>query len=468
VPRIPGPVTVLPDGRVAARVVPADIYDRLLFPRVSAEVWMQPGVELEDLAATQAIAYRSPDQGGVCLVLGGGNVTSIAPLDVLYKLFVANRVVLLKTHPALGYLAPILEEGLRPLVRDGYLRIVPGGAREGAYLANHPGVDELHITGSYRTYESLVFGSGRAGEERRLRDEAILDKPFTAELGNVTPVIVSPGRWSESEIVYHADNIATMLTNNAGFNCTTARLLITAAGWRQRHRLLGAIRSRLDEISPRPAYYPGAADRFDQLVAAHPEAELYGDRRGDRLPWGLISDLDPRRADDPCFSTEAFCGIFGEVPLPSASPADFLDRAVAFANDSVLGSLNATLIVHPASLRDPATAEAVERAIANLRYGTVSVNHWSTLGYALGTTPWGAYPGHTRSQIGSGTEVVHNTLMFSRSEKTVIRAPFHAWPKPIWFGTHARANRLADRLVSFEAHPSLLKVAGMLPLALLG
>jgi acyl-CoA reductase-like NAD-dependent aldehyde dehydrogenase len=259
-----------------------------------------------------------------------------------------------------------------------------------------------------------------------------------------------------------------MLTNNAGFNCTTARLLITAAAWRQRHRLLGAIRSRLNEIGPRPAYYPGAADRFDQLVAAHPEAELYGDRQGDRLPWGLISDLDPRRSDDPCFTTEAFCGIFGEVPLLSTSPADFLDRAVAFANDSVLGSLNATVIVHPASLRDPATAAAAERAIANLRYGTVSVNHWSTLGYALGTTPWGAYPGHTRSQIGSGREVVHNTLMFSRSEKTVIRAPFHAWPKPIWFGTHARANRLADRLVSFEAHPSLLKVAGMLPLALLG
>ncbi len=132
------------------------------------------------------------------------------------------------------------------------------------------------------------------------------------------------------------------------------------------------------------------------------------------------------------------------------------------------GTLNATLIAHPASLRDPAIAVAIERAVAALRYGTVSINHWSTVGYAFATTPWGAFPGHARNDIGSGTDVVHNTLMFSRSEKTVIRAPFRAWPKPIWFGTHATAHRLAPKLVEFEAHPSLLRVAGMLPLAVLG
>ena len=467
-PRIPGPVTTLPDGRAVARVMPADLYDRLLFPGVSAEVWMQPGIGVAELPATQALAYQRPDGGGVCLVLGGGNVTSIAPLDAIYKLFVANRVVILKMHPAIAYMGPILEQGLGPLIRAGFLRIVHGGAAEGAYLVNHPGVDELHITGSYRTYEVIVFGPGPEGDERRRRDEPILHKPFTAELGNLTPVIVVPGRWSDSEIAHHADNIATMLTNNAGFNCTTARLIITPAGWRLRHRLLEAIRARLQSIRSRAAFYPGAADRFDRFVKAHPQAELYGDGAGDRLPWGLIADLDPGQADDLCFTTEAFCGLFGELPLPSDSTADFLERAVAFANDSTWGSLNATLIVQPASLRDPATALAVQRAVADLRYGTVSLNHWSTVGYAFATTPWGAFPGHVRHDIGSGTDVVHNTLMFSRSEKTVIRAPFRAWPKPIWFGTHATARRLAPKLVEFEAHPSLLRVVGMLPLALRG
>lgn len=468
VPRIPGPVTTRADGRVTARVVPADRFDRLLYLRVTAEVWMQPGVTVDDLPSTQAVAYRQPDDGGVCLVLGAGNVTSIAPLDVIYKLFVANRAVVLKTHPTQAFMSPILETALAALIRDGWLRIVAGGVAEGSYLANHPGVDDLHITGSHRTYDAIVFGPGAEGEERRLRDEPILHKPFTAELGNLTPIIVVPGRWSPVELAYQADNVATMLTNNAGFNCTTARVLITASGWKLRQPFLNAVRARLAATQVRRAYYPGAADRFDQFVGAHPEAELYGERADGRLPWAFITDLDPGARDDLCYTTEAFCGVFGETPLPSENPADFLDRAVAFANDALWGTLNATVIVHPRSLFDADTRAALDRAIGNLRYGTVSINHWSAIGFALGATPWGAHPGHPRNDIGSGTDVVHNTLMFSRVEKTVVRAPFHAWPKPIWFGSHRTARRLAPMLVRFEANPSLLRFAGLLPLAILG
>ena len=468
VPRIPGGVTTLPDGRAAARVMPFDRFDRLMYPRVIADVWMQSGVTAEEVPATQAVAYREPDEGGVCLVLGGGNVSSIAPLDAIYKLFVANRVVLLKVHPTQAFMGPILEAGMLALVEAGYLRIVQGGADDGAYLAAHPDVDELHITGSYRTYESIVFGPGPEGEERRLRDEPILHKPFTAELGNLTPVIVVPGRWSDTEIDYQADNLATMLTNNAGFNCTTPRVVITPAGWRLRQRFLNAVRVRLSATPVRLAYYPGSELRFDAFLEAHPEAELYGRRTDGLLPWALITDLDPDAGDDPCFTTEAFCGVFGELPLPSSDIADYLARAVIFANDSLWGSLNATLIVHPSSMRNPEVGAAVERAIAELRYGTVSVNHWSALGFALGVTPWGAFPGHPRTDIGSGTDVVHNTLMFSRAEKTVIRAPFRAWPKPIWFGTHRTARSLAPMLVRFEANPSLLRLAAMLPRAVMG
>lgn len=467
-PRIPGAVTTHEDGRVSARVMPVDRFDRLMYPGVTAEVWMQPGVTAEELPLTQAVAYRHPDAGGVCLVLGGGNVSSIAPLDVLDRLFVANRVVILKTHPTQAFLTPILEAGLRVLIRGGWLRIVQGGADEGAYVARHPGVDELHITGSFRTYNTIVYGTGPEAAQRQARDEPILHKPFTSELGNLTPVIVVPGRWTDPQIEYQADNLATMLTNNAGFNCTTPRVIITPAGWRQRHRFLNAVRARLSATPVRAAYYPGAEQRFDAFLGAHPEAELYGARDDGRLPWALITDLDPGARDDPCFTTEAFCSVFAEVPLPSADVADYLERAVAFANGSVWGSLNATLIVHPASMRSPEVGPAVTRAIADLRYGTVSVNHWSALGFALGVTPWGAFPGHARNDIGSGTCVVHNSLMFSRSEKTVIRAPFHAWPKPIWFTTHRTAPRLARQLVRFEAAPSLLRVAAMLPRAVVG
>jgi hypothetical protein len=77
-------------------------------------------------------------------------------------------------------------------------------------------------------------------------------------------------------------------------------------------------------------------------------------------------------------------------------------RAVAFANDSLWGSLNATLIVHPSSMRDAEVRASVEKAVADLRYGTVAINHWSGLGFVLGVTPWGAFPGHARNAIGSG------------------------------------------------------------------
>jgi acyl-CoA reductase-like NAD-dependent aldehyde dehydrogenase len=467
-PRIPGPVTTLPDGRVAARVMPFDWFDRVMYAGVTADVWMQAGVTLADLPSTQAVAYREADAGGVCLVLGGGNISAIAPLDAIYKLFVANRVVILKMHPTQAALGPVLEAGMASLIRAGYLRIVQGGAAEGAYLAAHPGVDELHITGSYRTYDAIVFGPGPGGQARRSRDEPILAKPFTAELGNLTPVIVVPGRWTDAEIDYQADNLATMLTNNAGFNCTTPRVIITPAGWGLRQRFLNAVRARLLATPVRLAYYPGAEQRFDEFVGAHPEAELYGDRADGRLPWALITDLDPNARDEPCFTTEAFCGVFGELPLPSSDVADYLARAVSFANDSLWGSLNATLIVDPRSMRHPEVGPAVEKAVAELRYGTVAINHWSALGFALGVTPWGAFPGQARNDIGSGTDVVHNTLMFSRVEKTVVRAPFRAWPKPIWFGTHRTVQRLAPMLVRFEARPSLVRLGAMMPRAVMG
>ena len=471
-PRIPGSVRTRPNGQVTARIFPYDVWDNIFYRGVTAEVWMEPGVTAEGLAETQAVAYHAkPRKGGVALVLGAGNVSSIGPMDALYKLFAEDQVVLFKTHPINVYLGPLMEEGLRPLIQQGFLRVVYGGVEEGAYLVEHPGVDEIHITGSDRTYEAIVFGPGEEGRLRKERDEPLLTKRFTAELGNVSPAILVPGpqgSWSEADIRYHAENLATMLINNAGFNCNALRLVIQHAASPQRWALLDAVRDVLRTTPPRRAWYTGAGDRFDAFLAAHPEAEVFGERAGDRLPWMLVSGVDDGYRDDICFRTEAFCGVFADTALGAASVPEYLERAVAFCNDTLWGTLNATLIVHPASLRDPAVAEAVEKAIADLRYGTVSVNHWAATGYGLVITPWGAYPGHTRTDIQSGTGWVHNTLMFDRPQKTVVRAPFRAIPKPVWFLSHKTAHRLTPKLVAFEADPSFAKLPGILSLALRG
>src|SRR5258707_15667475 len=86
-PRIPGPVTTRPDGQVVAQVFPQSIYDRIFFGGVTAEVWMQPGVTQAELPDTQAVMYHTKHPGRVALVLGAGNVSSIGPMDALYKLF---------------------------------------------------------------------------------------------------------------------------------------------------------------------------------------------------------------------------------------------------------------------------------------------------------------------------------------------------------------------------------------------
>jgi acyl-CoA reductase-like NAD-dependent aldehyde dehydrogenase len=467
-PRIPGPVKTRENGQVTARIFPQDLWDNLFYTGVTAEVWLEPGVTADRLPETQATAYRYKDAGGVCLVLGAGNVSSIGPMDALYKLFVEDRVVVYKVHPVNVYLGPLLEEGFRALIDRGFLRQVYGGAAEGAYLCRHPEVDEIHITGSDKTYEAIVFGPGADGEMRKRQNRPLLTKPISAELGNVSPVIVVPGPWSESDLAYHAENLVTMLTNNAGFNCNATRVIVTHAGWSGREPLLAKVKELLARIPTRKAYYPGAADRYDAFLSRHPEAEVFGEAEGERLAWALIPGLDAARRDEICYTTEAFAGLCAETPIAASSTLEFLEQAVTFANESLWGTLNATLLVHPKSLADVSVARAVEKAVADLRYGTVAVNHWAAIGYGLVVTPWGAFPGHDRTDIQSGTGIVHNTLMFSRVEKSVVRAPFRVFPKPVWFATHRTAHKLTPKLCRFEAAPSLAKLPGIFSLALRG
>lgn len=468
-PSIPGRVFTRPDGQVVARVFPADVSDRVFYRGFTGEVWMQPGLTLDELPGSQAEAYRENGAGGkVVLVLGAGNISSIAPMDALYKLFVEKHVVLLKVNPVNAYLGPVIAEGFRALVARGFFHVVYGGAAEGEYLCRHEGVDEIHITGSDRTHDAIVFGTGEEGARRKREQRPLLVKRITSELGNVTPVIVVPGPWSDSDLALQAANVATQLAYNGGFNCVTSRVIVTWAEWPQRDAFLAALRKVLAAVPPRNAYYPGAEERYAVFLAKHPEGEQFGGRTADRLPWTLIPNLDPARDGDICFTTEAFCGIVGETPIAAPSIPQFLDRAVTFLNEKVWGTLAAGLIVHPRSLRDPEVAAAVERAVADLRYGTVSLNQWSAAGYALGVTPWGAFAGSDVFDVQSGVGVVHNTLMFSRVQKTVFRGPFRAWPTPPWFVTCRTAHIVGQRITGFEAAPSIWKLLGVMAAALRG
>ena len=104
--------------------------------------------------------------------------------------------------------------------------------------------------------------------------------------------------------------------------------------------------------------------------------------------------------------------------------------------------------------------------MADLRYGSIGVNLWHGLSFAMGSTTWGAYPGHPRTDIQSGTGVVGNTSMFARPQKSVVRGPFRARPKPAWFATARDGYDVMRRFVAFEADPSAAKIPGLLVAAM--
>ncbi len=444
----------LPNGQLALRVFPANAEDRLFLSGHVADVWMRPGVTLDELEANAASFYRLDDpKGMLTLVLGAGNIASIAPLDVLTMMFNSGSVVALKMNPVNAYLEPYLEHIFQPLVAAGFLGFLNGGAEEGAYMTRNPLVEHIHVTGAAATHDAIVYGTGPDAERRKAEDDPEVMTPVTSELGGVGPTIVVGGEWSDADLRYQAEHIISQKLHNHGFNCIACQVLVLPESWEQADDLIAAMREVVRDIGERGAYYPGADERHAAVLKAHPEAEILSNGAG---PITFITDLDPTVRDDVCFRTEFFGAVLGVTRLPGDSTESYLANAVAFANDTLEGNLGANLIIHPATARE--SADALESAIADLRYGTVAVNTWVGVAFAMNRATWGAFPGNPRNDIRSGRGVVHNSLMLENTERSVVRgsfAPFprtlrlgviHTEPTPPFFVTNRKAAHLGKLL----------------------
>ncbi|MFT5222980.1 MAG: acyl-CoA reductase-like NAD-dependent aldehyde dehydrogenase [Glaciecola sp.] len=457
--KLPGKPYTRDDGQVVVPVFPPTLVDRALFPMVTGELWLEPEVTIATIETARAYKVKQP--GRVCFVLGAGNVTSIGAIDVLQKLFIEDQVCVLKMNPANEWIGPIIKLALAPFIREGYVRVVFGGVSQGAYLCEHQGVDTLHMTGSDKTHDAIVFGVGEEGQRRKIADEPINTKPFSTELGNVSPVIVVPGPWSDDDLEYQAKQAHGMINANGGFNCGSMRVLLTHESWDQRELFLVQLKLAMQKAEDRTAFYPGARDRWETFTKAHPDAIHYGNDVGANAPITLLPELDPSVTDDIAFRVESFNGVFGEAPIAAADAAEYLAKATAFCNDTLWGTLGVTIIVHPKSLKDPKVKAALEAAIADLRYGAIAVNIWSGLAYGLGTTIWGAFPGHVRNDIQTGQGWVRNTLMIEKPQKCVIRAPWKLGKKPPTSYDFSTMGSLARRLVQVEAYGDLTQLPGI-------
>jgi acyl-CoA reductase-like NAD-dependent aldehyde dehydrogenase len=458
------------DDRLAVQVFPASGIDRVLFAGITVEARMAAGVDEAEMHASRAAFYRGRQHDGrTVLVLGAGNLPGIAPMDVISKLFNEGKVCLLKVSPVNAYLGPLIEEAFAEAIRRNFLAVVQGGMEEGAYLARHPGIDEIHLTGTSRTYDTLMWGApGPERDARRARGTPVLSKPVTAELGTVSPVLVVPGPYTARELAFQAEAIAGAVAYNASFNCNTPNMLVTPRGWPRRADLLKAIEGALAGAPVRRSYYPGAEDRWRQLTSGRTGITTVGTAGPGELPWTLLPGLDATDPREPAFQTEPFCSVLSETEVGSDDPVEFLERAVDFANNRLWGTLSAELVVHPASLKDPRIAQALDRAIARLRYGVVTVNAWSGFAFVYGTPPWGAYPGASPSDIQSGTGWVHNTSMLENVEKSILRHPLTIVPKPATFPSNRMAHVVTRRLARLEHRASWSKVPGVVVAAMRG
>lgn len=458
------------DGRVEVDIFPANGMESAMFGGFSSRILLEEGLSESRAREMQASFFSKKDpEGGVSLILGAGNVSSIPPMDAFYKMFVEGNVCLIKMNPVNEWVGPFLERGLRPLIERGYLRIVYGGGDVGAYLSQHAEIDDIHITGSDRTHDLIVWGPEGEERARRMREnDPVLKKTITSELGNVSPVAIVPGDYSEDELWFVARNVATMVTNNASFNCNAGKMLITAKGWPQKDKLLSLIGKALSEATPRKAYYPGAFDRYATLVEGKDRVEKFGHPKDGELPWTMIRDVDSSDPNEKLFRVEPFCALLSETSVGPNDAAGFLEEVTRFCNDVMWGTLNASIVIHPRSEADPQVQKALDRAIVDLRYGAVAINHWPGIVYGFVSPPWGGHPSATLDNIQSGLGWVHNTFMIEGIEKSVTRGPLVAKPKPAWFYDNKKTHVLGPKLVAFEANPSWLKVPAIAMTALQG
>ena len=225
------------------QVFPNKNIEKLLFPFVTADVHFNKNMSSQDILNSRGFGNRLGFEKGLTLILGAGNVSSIPLLDTIYDMVVNRHCILLKLNPVNEYLKPVFEKVFENFISRGFMIVTTGDVDISKYMTSHLGISNMHLTGSDKTYEKIVYGSELQEKDKGKKTLTKKNKkPFTTELGNVTPFIIHPGNWSSSEIKYQARKIVTAKLNNNGFNCIAAQVIVIPKGWKHSDKLVEAIK----------------------------------------------------------------------------------------------------------------------------------------------------------------------------------------------------------------------------------
>jgi hypothetical protein len=397
-----------PDGQVVVDVFPATGYDRLLLNGYKAQVWIEPGVSAEQTRAQAAALYRGTDPSDpeVCLVLGAGNLGAITALDIIDQLYIRGNVCAVKMNPVNEYLGPFYEHIFSEFISRGWLRLLYGGADVGGYLAHHPEVDIIHMTGWEATIKPPA-----ANQQRPLLTSQ------SPELRRRRPSSWCGGKPEGCRAYRHS--------NSSTHNCTR---FVIGDSPSDKHR-----RSPRS-ATPNPVPHYPAQIKITSACRRNPTPPSPTSPHGGA---GIHTKPCRRRAT----SGKTVTVLHNAVEPPTM----------------LRGNLGAVITIDPKTRKQ--NAQAFDAAMAHLRYGAIGINTWTGMAFALAT--WGAFPGNTAQDIGSGTGTVHNTFMLPRPQKAVVEIPFRPAPrslfngeltlspKPVFFITNKTAETTARRLVRF-------------------
>ena len=435
------------------KVFPNKFIERLTFPFIDAKVYFNKSMSFDDINKFRGFSKRYDIDPSITLVLGAGNFSSIPYLDVLYHLITRRSVILLKLNPVNDYLKPVFEKVFQNFIERGYVIVSTGNVDESKYMANHQGVDHIHLTGSDKTFEEIVYGKHLDDKERKLKNLPKLNtKNITSELGNVTPIIIHPGNWSTSDIKYQARKIVTGKLNNNGFNCIAAQVVVLPDGWGQTDTLIKYIKFYMNKAKDRKAYYPESIERLKKLEK---------DKSYERV--NNLSCVTPHltreiKAYNKYELDEVWSSALYFKKIDYSSAEDFSNKAIDYCNKELWGNLGVSVIMkdHDRKLN----SHILEDYIEKLEYGTVAINEWAAIGYIIPQLPWGGYPGNKDNDIQSGKSVVHNSMLFESPLKGVVQTKFRISRiiDPPWFVTNKKSRRLFKNLTYFQINNSKINL----------
>ena len=431
------------------KVFPNSFTERITFPFIDAKVIFNKSMSFEDINKYRGFSKRYDIDPSITLVLGAGNFSSIPYLDVLYHLITRKSVILLKLNPVNEYLKPVFEKVFQSFIERGYIIVTTGNIDESKYMAKHPGINHIHLTGSDKTFEDIVYGRELTEKERKSKSlSKINNKPITSELGNVTPIIIHPGKWSTSDIKYQARKIVTAKLNNNGFNCIAAQVVVLPDGWGQTETLIKFVKHYMSKAKERKAYYPESIERLEKLEK---------DKGYERV--NALSCVTPHltreiKAYSKFEIDEVWSSTIYFKKIEYTSVEDFANKAIDYCNDELWGNLGVSVIIkdHDRKFNN----HIINLYVDNLNYGTVAINEWAAIGYIIPQLPWGGFPGNRDNDIQSGQSVVHNSMLFESPLKGVVNTKFRISRiiDPPWFVTNKKARRLFKNLTYYQIHNS--------------